>query len=104
MDPPPASQEEQQATGCGALFPVSMSKRREDEVSVGSMPFAKQPSNQASDYASSPVKTKTVTESRPLSIPMKVMPSSPETWTTPEERMKELISHVWDAVKRLTLQ
>uniref|UniRef100_A0A8K9WXE2 Vacuolar protein sorting 13 homolog B n=1 Tax=Oncorhynchus mykiss TaxID=8022 RepID=A0A8K9WXE2_ONCMY len=84
--------------------PVSMSKRREDEVSVGSMPFAKQPSNQASDYASSPVKTKTVTESRPLSIPMKVMPSSPETWTTPEERMKELISHVWDAVKRLTLQ
>nr|XP_046188564.1 vacuolar protein sorting-associated protein 13B-like [Oncorhynchus gorbuscha] len=81
-----------------------MSKRREDEVSVGSMPFAKQPSNQASDYASSPVKTKTVTESRPLSIPMKVMPSSPETWTTPEERMKELISHVWDAVKRLTLQ
>uniref|UniRef100_A0AAZ3SCT8 Vacuolar protein sorting 13 homolog B n=1 Tax=Oncorhynchus tshawytscha TaxID=74940 RepID=A0AAZ3SCT8_ONCTS len=84
--------------------PVSMSKRREDEVSVGSMPFAKQPSNQASDYASSPVKTKTVTESRPLSIPMKVMSSSPETWTTPEERMKELISHVWDAVKRLTLQ
>ncbi|XP_055770796.1 intermembrane lipid transfer protein VPS13B [Salvelinus fontinalis] len=83
---------------------MSMSKRREDEVSVGSMPFAKQPSNQASDYASSPVKTKTVTESRPLSIPMKVMPFSPETWTTSEERMKEMIAHVWDAVKRLTLQ
>lgn len=38
-----------------------MAKRREDEVSLGSTPLAKQPSNQASDYASSPVKTKTVT-------------------------------------------
>ncbi|XP_035483204.1 vacuolar protein sorting-associated protein 13B-like isoform X10 [Scophthalmus maximus] len=43
--------------------PVSLAKRREDEVSVGSTPLAKQPSNQASDYASSPVKTKTVTGS-----------------------------------------
>ncbi|XP_035019480.2 vacuolar protein sorting-associated protein 13B-like [Hippoglossus stenolepis] len=86
--------------------PVSLAKRREDEVSVGSTPFAKQPSNQASDYASSPVKTKTVTESRPLSIPMKVMPdtSTSESWTTSEERMKELIAHTWDAVKRLTVQ
>uniref|UniRef100_A0A4W6EZE5 Vacuolar protein sorting 13 homolog B n=1 Tax=Lates calcarifer TaxID=8187 RepID=A0A4W6EZE5_LATCA len=86
--------------------PVSLAKRREDEVSVGSTPLAKQPSNQASDYASSPVKTKTVTESRPLSIPMKVMPdtSAVESWTTSEERMKELIAHAWDAVKRLTLQ
>lgn len=40
---------------------VPLAKRREDEVSVGSTPLAKQPSNQASDYASSPVKTKTVT-------------------------------------------
>ncbi|XP_069393276.1 intermembrane lipid transfer protein VPS13B isoform X3 [Paralichthys olivaceus] len=86
--------------------PVSLAKRREDEVSVGSTPFAKQPSNQASDYASSPVKTKTVTESRPLSIPMKVMPdtTAAESWTTSEERMKELIAHTWDAVKRLTVQ
>lgn len=30
-------------------------------MSIGSTPLAKQPSNQASDYASSPVKTKTVT-------------------------------------------
>ncbi|XP_030249582.1 vacuolar protein sorting-associated protein 13B isoform X4 [Sparus aurata] len=83
-----------------------LAKRREDEVSVGSTPLAKQPSNQASDYASSPVKTKTVTESRPLSIPMKVMPdtTAEESWTTSEERMKELIAHAWDAVKRLTLQ
>lgn len=41
--------------------PVSLAKRREDEVSIGSTPLAKQTSNQASDYASSPVKTKTVT-------------------------------------------
>ncbi|XP_035483203.1 vacuolar protein sorting-associated protein 13B-like isoform X9 [Scophthalmus maximus] len=86
--------------------PVSLAKRREDEVSVGSTPLAKQPSNQASDYASSPVKTKTVTESRPLSIPMKVMPDTTpvDSWTTSEERMKELIAHAWDAVKRLTVQ
>ncbi|XP_074510650.1 intermembrane lipid transfer protein VPS13B isoform X2 [Sebastes fasciatus] len=85
---------------------VPLAKRREDEVSVGSTPLAKQPSNQASDYASSPVKTKTVTESRPLSIPMKVMPdtTAAESWTTSEERMKELIAQAWDAVKRLTLQ
>lgn len=46
------------------------------------------------------------TESRPLSIPMKVMPDTTEeeSWTTSEERMKELIAHAWDAVKRLTLQ
>ncbi|TMS11029.1 Vacuolar protein sorting-associated protein 13B, partial [Larimichthys crocea] len=44
--------------------------------------------------------------SRPLSIPMKVMPDTTEeeSWTTSEERMKELIAHAWDAVKRLTLQ
>lgn len=40
---------------------VPLAKRREDEVSVGSTPLVKQSSNQASDYASSPVKTKTVT-------------------------------------------
>ncbi|KAM3873112.1 intermembrane lipid transfer protein VPS13B [Diretmus argenteus] len=95
------SRQPKQAPGAG---PVA--KRREDEVSVGSTPLAKQPSNQASDYASSPVKTKTVTESRPQSIPMKVMPSTTavESWTTSEERMKELIAHAWDAVKRLTVQ
>uniref|UniRef100_A0A8C2X0N4 Vacuolar protein sorting 13 homolog B n=1 Tax=Cyclopterus lumpus TaxID=8103 RepID=A0A8C2X0N4_CYCLU len=85
---------------------VPLAKRREDEASVGSTPLAKEPSNQASDYASSPVKTKTVTESRPLSIPMKVMPDTTggESWTTSEERMKELIAQAWDVVKRLTLQ
>ncbi|KAM7420184.1 hypothetical protein PAMA_014745 [Pampus argenteus] len=96
-----SSRQQQQTPG-----PVPLAKRREDEMSVGSTPLAKQPSNQASDYASSPVKTKTVTESRPLSIPMKVMPDTTavESWTTSEERMKELIAHAWDAVKRLTLQ
>ncbi|KAM9723999.1 intermembrane lipid transfer protein VPS13B isoform 3-T3 [Menidia menidia] len=86
--------------------PVPMTKRKEDEVSVGSTPLAKPPSNQASDYASSPVKTKTVTESRPLSVPMKVMPdiTAEESWATSEERMKELIARAWDAVKRLTVQ
>lgn len=45
-------------------------------------------------------------ESRPLSIPMKVLPdtTSVESLTASEERMKELIAHAWDAVKRLTLQ
>lgn len=45
-------------------------------------------------------------ESRPLSIPMKVMTdtTAEESWATSEERMKELIGHVWDAVKRLTVQ
>ncbi|XP_026149609.1 vacuolar protein sorting-associated protein 13B isoform X3 [Mastacembelus armatus] len=96
------SSRQQQQAPC----PVPLAKRREDEVSMGSTPMAKQPSNQASDYASSPVKTKTVTESRPLSIPMKVMPDTTavESWATSEERMKELIAHAWDAVKHLTLQ
>ncbi|XP_077951726.1 intermembrane lipid transfer protein VPS13B isoform X2 [Gasterosteus aculeatus] len=85
---------------------VPGAKRREDETSVGSPPLAKQPSNQASDYASSPAKTKTVTESRHLSIPQRVMPDTTagESWTTSEERMKELIAQAWDVVKRLTLQ
>ncbi|XP_030013589.1 vacuolar protein sorting-associated protein 13B isoform X3 [Sphaeramia orbicularis] len=96
-----SSRQQQQTPGL-----VPLVKRREDEASVGSTPLAKQTSNQASDYASSPVKTKTVTESRPLSIPMKVMPDTTavESWSTSEERMKELIAHAWDAVKRLTLQ
>ncbi|XP_024861021.1 vacuolar protein sorting-associated protein 13B isoform X2 [Kryptolebias marmoratus] len=96
-----SSRKQQQNAG-----PVPLVKRREDDVSVGSTPLVKHPSNQASDYASSPVKTKTVTESRPLSILMKVMPAptAEEPWTSSEERMKELFTHAWDAVKRLTLQ
>ncbi|XP_068178837.1 intermembrane lipid transfer protein VPS13B-like isoform X2 [Antennarius striatus] len=96
-----SSRQQQQNPGS-----VPLAKRREDDMSVGSTPLAKQPSNQASDYASSPVKTKTVTESRPLSIPLKMIPNTTaeESWTSSEERMKELITHVWDAVKRLTLQ
>ncbi|KAK5622081.1 hypothetical protein CRENBAI_010830 [Crenichthys baileyi] len=45
-------------------------------------------------------------KSRPMSIPMKVIPDTAvdESWTTSEERMKELFSHAWDAVKRLTVQ
>ncbi|XP_067887270.1 intermembrane lipid transfer protein VPS13B-like isoform X4 [Heterodontus francisci] len=78
-------------------------RKKEDEVSVGSTPLVMQQSNQASEYASSPVKTKTATESRPLSVPIKVMQSS-EEWSSPEKRMKEFIGLVWDAVKRLTLQ
>ncbi|KAJ8290952.1 hypothetical protein GJAV_G00019590 [Gymnothorax javanicus] len=96
-------QQQQQATGAASVL-ISVTKRREDEVSVGSTPLAKQPSNQASDYTSSPVKTKTVTESRPLSLPMKVIPATPEPRVSSEERVKELITLMWDAVKRLTLQ
>lgn len=40
---------------------MPLSRKKEDEVSVGSTPLAKQASNQPSEYASSPVKTKTVT-------------------------------------------
>ncbi|XP_077207934.1 intermembrane lipid transfer protein VPS13B isoform X2 [Paroedura picta] len=82
-----------------------VTRKKEDEVSVGSTPLAKQQSNQASEYASSPIKTKTVTESRPLSVPVKAMLSSSESCSkSPEERMKEFIGVVWNAVKRLTLQ
>ncbi|XP_035381767.1 vacuolar protein sorting-associated protein 13B isoform X2 [Electrophorus electricus] len=98
---PSGSRQTQQAAGG---VPMVVMKRREDEASVGSTPLAKQLSNQASDYASSPVKTKTITESRPLSIPVKVMRSSAEHMVSSEERMKELMASVWDAVKRLTLQ
>ncbi|XP_041104665.1 vacuolar protein sorting-associated protein 13B-like isoform X3 [Polyodon spathula] len=89
----------------GAI-PVTLpvTKKKEEELSVGSAPLAKQLSNQASEYASSPVKTKTVTESRPLSLPVKVMHSASESCVSPEERMKEFIALVWNAVKRLTLQ
>uniref|UniRef100_A0A8D2L3K4 Vacuolar protein sorting 13 homolog B n=1 Tax=Varanus komodoensis TaxID=61221 RepID=A0A8D2L3K4_VARKO len=82
-----------------------VTRKKEDEVSVGSTPLAKQQSNQASEYASSPVKTKTVTESRPLSVPVKAMLNLSESCSkSPEERMKEFIGVVWNAVKRLTLQ
>lgn len=84
------------------VMPVS--RRKEDEASVGSAPLAKQQSYQASEYASSPIKTKTVTESRPLSVPVKAMLSITEGCRSPEERMKEFIGAVWNAVKRLTLQ
>ncbi|XP_052603575.1 intermembrane lipid transfer protein VPS13B isoform X7 [Peromyscus californicus insignis] len=39
----------------------SVNRRKEEELSVGSAPLAKQQSYQASEYASSPIKTKTVT-------------------------------------------
>ncbi|XP_072462964.1 intermembrane lipid transfer protein VPS13B isoform X2 [Notamacropus eugenii] len=94
---------QQQAMGA-VPHVVPVTRKKEDEVSVGSMPLAKQQSNQASEYASSPVKTKTVTESRPLSVPVKAMMSTTETCRSPEERMKEFIGIVWNAVKRLTLQ
>ncbi|XP_058524570.1 intermembrane lipid transfer protein VPS13B isoform X2 [Ochotona princeps] len=84
------------------VMPVS--RRKEDEVSVGSAPLAKQQSYQASEYASSPIKTKTVTESRPLSVPVKTMMNVSGGSRSPEERMKEFIGIVWNAVKRLTLQ
>ncbi|XP_064333004.1 intermembrane lipid transfer protein VPS13B isoform X2 [Camelus dromedarius] len=83
---------------------MPISRRKEDEVSVGSAPLAKQQSYQASEYASSPIKTKTVTESRPLSVPVKAMLNISEGCRSPEERMKEFIGVVWNAVKSLTLQ
>ncbi|MGH0159678.1 UNVERIFIED_CONTAM: hypothetical protein FKN15_057768 [Acipenser sinensis] len=88
------------------VIPVTLpvTKKKEEELSVGSAPLAKQLSNQASEYASSPVKTKTLTESRPLSLPMKVINSASESCVSPEEKMKEFIALVWNAVKRLTLQ
>ncbi|XP_037659327.1 vacuolar protein sorting-associated protein 13B isoform X2 [Choloepus didactylus] len=79
-------------------------RRKEDEVSIGSAPLAKQQSYQASEYASSPIKTKTVTESRPLSVPVKSVLNISEGCRSPEERMKEFIGILWNAVKILTLQ
>ncbi|KAF6323384.1 hypothetical protein mRhiFer1_008362 [Rhinolophus ferrumequinum] len=83
---------------------MPISRRKEDEASVGSAPLAKQQSYQASEYASSPIKTKTITESRPLSVPVKAMLNISEGCRSPEERMKEFIGAVWNAVKSLTLQ
>ncbi|XP_053516810.1 intermembrane lipid transfer protein VPS13B isoform X5 [Artibeus jamaicensis] len=83
---------------------MPISRRKEDETSVGSAPLAKQQSYQASEYASSPIKTKTVTESRPLSVPVKTMLTVTEGCRSAEERMKEFIGVVWNAVKSLTLQ
>ncbi|XP_074879781.1 intermembrane lipid transfer protein VPS13B isoform X6 [Buteo buteo] len=94
---------QQQSVGTVPLG-VSVTRKKEDEASVGSAPLARQQSNQASEYASSPVKTKTVTESRPLSLPVKTMLNSSESCRSPEERMKEFIGIVWNAVKCLTLQ
>ncbi|XP_027287303.1 vacuolar protein sorting-associated protein 13B isoform X4 [Cricetulus griseus] len=82
----------------------SVNRRKDEELSAGSAPLAKQQSYQASEYASSPVKTKTVTESRPLSVPVKAMLHIHEGCRHPEERMKEFIGILWNAVKSLTLQ
>ncbi|XP_073406560.1 intermembrane lipid transfer protein VPS13B isoform X3 [Dendrobates tinctorius] len=87
-----------------APIAMPLSRKKEDEVSIGSTPLAKQASNQPSEYASSPVKTKTITESRPLSVPTKLLQTSRDSSMTPEERMKDIIRVVWNAVKRLTLQ
>ncbi|XP_048657864.1 intermembrane lipid transfer protein VPS13B isoform X8 [Marmota marmota marmota] len=43
-------------------------------------------------------------ESRPLSVPVKAMFNISEGCRSPEERMKEFIGIVWNAVKSLTLQ
>ncbi|XP_073535716.1 intermembrane lipid transfer protein VPS13B isoform X2 [Phyllobates terribilis] len=93
----------QQPLGSAPLA-MPLSRKKEDEVSIGSTPLAKRASNQPSEYASSPVKTKTVTESRPLSVPAKMLQTSRDSSMTPEERMKDIIRVVWNAVKRLTLQ
>uniref|UniRef100_A0ABM5GCA8 Intermembrane lipid transfer protein VPS13B isoform X2 n=1 Tax=Pogona vitticeps TaxID=103695 RepID=A0ABM5GCA8_9SAUR len=99
-----SSRPTQQQSGSVSLG-TPATRKKEDEVSIGSTPLAKQQSNQASEYASSPVKTKTVTESRPLSVPVKAMLSSLEGCRkSPEETMKEYIGIVWNAVKRLTVQ
>ncbi|GAB1299300.1 Vacuolar protein sorting-associated protein 13B [Apodemus speciosus] len=83
---------------------TSVNRRKEDELSIGSAPLGKQQSYQASEYASSPVKTKTVTESRPLSVPVKAMLHIHEECRSPEDKMKEFIAVLWNAVKSLTLQ
>ncbi|KAG7317797.1 hypothetical protein KOW79_018832 [Hemibagrus wyckioides] len=97
---PTTSRQTQQTVGSGSML---MMKMREDEASVASTPLAKQLSNQASDYISSPMKTKTITESRPLSIPLKITKSATECAAS-DEWIKNLITQTWDAVKRLTLQ
>ncbi|KAM5281501.1 intermembrane lipid transfer protein VPS13B isoform 2-T2 [Ctenodactylus gundi] len=93
---------QQPAVGVPLIVPVS--KRKEDDLSVGSAPMAKQQSCQASEYTSSPIRTKTLTESRPLSFPVKTKLNVSEGCRSPEERMKEFIGVLWNAVKSLTLQ
>ncbi|KAL1767820.1 vacuolar protein sorting-associated protein 13B [Sigmodon hispidus] len=93
----------QQPVAAAPLVP-SVNRRKEEELSVGSAPLTKQQSYQASEYASSPIKTKTVTESRPLSVPVKAMLHIHEGCRSPEEKMKEFIGILWNAVKSLTLQ
>ncbi|XP_075405556.1 intermembrane lipid transfer protein VPS13B isoform X3 [Tenrec ecaudatus] len=97
-----ASRHIQQQPVAAVPLVMPISRKKEDEVSVGSAPLVKQQSYQASEYASSPLKTKT--ESRPLSVPVKAMLSISDGSKSPEERMKEFIGIVWNAVKRLTLQ
>ncbi|KAM5281500.1 intermembrane lipid transfer protein VPS13B isoform 1-T1 [Ctenodactylus gundi] len=94
--------QQQPAVGVPLIVPVS--KRKEDDLSVGSAPMAKQQSCQASEYTSSPIRTKTLTESRPLSFPVKTKLNVSEGCRSPEERMKEFIGVLWNAVKSLTLQ
>uniref|UniRef100_A0A8C5T3A0 Vacuolar protein sorting 13 homolog B n=1 Tax=Malurus cyaneus samueli TaxID=2593467 RepID=A0A8C5T3A0_9PASS len=95
---------QQQSVGAVPLG-VPVTRKKEDEASIGSAPLARQQSNQASEYASSPVKTKTVTDIYvPLSLPVKTMLNPSESCRSPEERMKEFIGIVWNAVKCLTLQ
>lgn len=83
---------------------TSVNRRKEDELSIGSAPLGKQQSYQASEYASSPIKTKTVTESRPVSVPVKAVLRVHEECRSPEDKMKEFIAILWNAVKSLTLQ
>ncbi|XP_032616819.1 intermembrane lipid transfer protein VPS13B [Hylobates moloch] len=99
-----ASRHMQQQSVVAVPLVMPVCRRKEDEVSIGSAPLTKQQSYQASEYASSPIKTKTVTESRPLSVPVKAMLNISESCRSPEERMKEFIGIVWNAVKHLTLQ
>ncbi|KAM9436061.1 intermembrane lipid transfer protein VPS13B [Clarias gariepinus] len=98
---PTTNRQTQQTVGSGSVL---MMKTREDEASVASTPLAKQLSNQASDYISSPMKTKTITESRPLSMPLKITQSTAEGSASSDQWIKNLITQAWDAVKRLTLQ
>lgn len=59
IPPPPYWLFQQPVVAVPLVMPIS--RRKEDELSVGSAPMAKQQSYQASEYASSPIKTKTIT-------------------------------------------
>ncbi|XP_075922652.1 intermembrane lipid transfer protein VPS13B isoform X4 [Petromyzon marinus] len=95
----------QQSAPKAAAAAASAARKKGDEASLGSAPAVTQPSHQGSERASSPLKTKTATESRVVPGPAK--PPAREAVCTGEAAhggVTGFIGKLWEGVKRLTLQ